>query len=234
MTKFKLLFNKDEMEKWVNEMVAQGYALKRTVVGMCTFEECAPNEYEYRIDFAKGFFKVTNKYRKFMEEKKVEIVDVWGPWVYLRKKVADGPIHVYTEVGSTITHYEQLKMLFKLVTGVEIFCLLLELLGLMGGNTQGLPSVCLIAAFVGVLIREIMRINDILFELKTRVGQDVGRLAKRGNGQYTGCLILGLLLNAVGFALQSPELLWLKVICHSLSIILFTLVIILRFPRKKP
>lgn len=234
MTKFKLLFNKNEMAKWVNEMAAQGYALTNFFMGACTFEKCDPGEYVYQIDFAKGFFKVTNKYREYVKEMGAEIVAVWGPWVYLRKKAVEGPLKLYTDVKSTITHYEQLKVLFKIVTGMEMLCLLMEILSLVAGNTSAMVSVCLIAALVGVLIREVMRINDILYELKSRIGQDTSKLEKRGNGQYTGFLILGLLLNAVGFAMQTAELLWLKVICHSLSIVFFTLVIILRFPRKKP
>ena len=50
MKKFKLYYDKDKEEAFLNEMSAKGYAMKRFFLGLYTFEKCRPGEYTYRVD----------------------------------------------------------------------------------------------------------------------------------------------------------------------------------------
>ena len=113
MIKFRLYWDKDKETVWLNDMAAKGYAMTGFFAGFYTFEKCEPGEYTYQIDFGDKFGSVTNDYREFMEETGVEIVQTWGFWVILRKKTADGPFVLYTDVDSQITHYTKIRNMFK-------------------------------------------------------------------------------------------------------------------------
>ena len=111
MVKFRLYLNKDDETKYLNEMAAKGYAMPGPrhpmtgfFAGFYSFEKCRPGEFIYQVDITEGMFRVTNDYREFMQEMGVEIVCLWGMWVILRKKAADGPFVLYTDVESTTEH----------------------------------------------------------------------------------------------------------------------------------
>ncbi len=107
MLKFKLYFDNEKEAEWLNEMAAKGYALTDYWWGLYNFEKCLPGEYVYQIDIVDGFFNVDDDYRQFMEDIGVELVCMWGFWVILRKKAADGPFQLYTDVESSIEHYSK-------------------------------------------------------------------------------------------------------------------------------
>lgn len=100
MTKFRIYFDKDKEVTWLNEMAAKGWAM--TGFSFCAyhFEPCAPGEYLYQVDFEGGAFSVSEDYREFMSEAGVEIVNVWGPYVFLRRKAGEGSFELYTDVES--------------------------------------------------------------------------------------------------------------------------------------
>lgn len=50
MKKFKIYFDKDKEEEWLNEMAQNGYAFTSFFLGMYSFEKCEPGEYSYQID----------------------------------------------------------------------------------------------------------------------------------------------------------------------------------------
>lgn len=64
MIKFKLYYDKDQEEKFLNEMSDQGYAMKKFFLGFYTFEPCNPGEYTYRVDLIAG--KDINEKNSFM------------------------------------------------------------------------------------------------------------------------------------------------------------------------
>ena len=57
MTKFKIYFDKDVETKWLNQMVAEGWALKSFFAGFYTFEECKKGEYIYPMSLSLDFIK---------------------------------------------------------------------------------------------------------------------------------------------------------------------------------
>lgn len=177
MTKFRIYFDKDKEVMWLNEMAAKGWAM--TSFGFCVyhFEPCRPGEYLYQIDFGDGMFSVSEDYREFMSEAGVEIVGVWGPYVFLRRKAEEGAFELYTDVESIMEHYKKIRTMFKIGFILETLCLIMEALaGLVGGNPLGWVAALLILVAMTVFIRQIVRINGIVAELKERLGGEPERV----------------------------------------------------------
>lgn len=56
-------------EKWLNKMSSRGYRLIRTGKMLYEFEQCNPNEFQYRIDFIGEKSKTgANEYGRFLED----------------------------------------------------------------------------------------------------------------------------------------------------------------------
>lgn len=181
MTKFRIYFDKDKEVMWLNEMAAKGWAM--TSFGGCVyhFEPCRPGEYQYQIDFGDGMFSVSEDYREFMSETGVEIVSVWGPYVILRRKAEEGAFELYTDVESIMEHYKKIRTMFKIGFILETLCLIMEALaGLVGGNPIGWVAAFFILVVMMVFIRQIVRINGIVAELKERLGGEPERAALEG------------------------------------------------------
>ncbi len=200
MVKFKLMYDKDKETEWLNQMVAEGYALTGFFCGFYSFDKCQPGEYVYQVDFRKGFFCVDNDYREFMREAGVEIVCCWGFWVILRRKASEGPFELYTDVESTIEHYTTIRKMFKVAIAIEMLCLFLETFVAVTGNMLAGIFVFLIAAIILPLVKEIIRINDILRELKSRLGQVEESCGEKR--KVSLFLSIGLLCNGIAVLLQ--------------------------------
>ena len=50
MKKFKLYFDKEKEETWLNEMCGKGLAMTKFFLGVYTFAPCEPGAYIYQID----------------------------------------------------------------------------------------------------------------------------------------------------------------------------------------
>lgn len=205
MTKFRLLFNKDEEVEWLNEMSGRGWALTGYFLGFYSFVRCEPGEYVYQVDFSDKFGRVSTDYREFMAETGVEIVEIWGWWVILRQKASQGEFQMYTDVESRIGHYTKIRTMFKAVTAVEIGCLFIEVSSAVGGSGEvkfmAKLAACGIVVLLAALIREILRINGILAELKGRNG-DLWEENASG-GRRDGLLAAGLGFNALSIVLRT-------------------------------
>ena len=129
MIRFRLYYNKDTETEWLNKMAADGWALTGFFAGFYRFEECEKGEYTYQVDLGDQLFSVSSEYRELMEELGVEIVTLWGYWIILRKRTADGPFELYTDVESQIEHYTKILRMFKVVCILEIICMLIEVAG---------------------------------------------------------------------------------------------------------
>lgn len=202
MTKFRLYFDKDKETAFLNEMSRKGYAMTGFCVGFYRFDRCLPGEYIYQIDITEGMFRVSNDYREFMRDMDVEIVCLWGPWVILRKKAAQGAFELYTDVESSIAHYTKIKKTFQLATVMEIICLFLEIWGILRGVAAAWSFAFILGAIAIAFVRQLMRINDILAELKGRSG-DTGEQSYSGRkGKISGYLAAGLFLNGVALLIR--------------------------------
>lgn len=223
MVRFRLYYNKERETAFLNEMSQKGYAMTGFCAGLFTFDRCEPGEYIYQIDITQGFFRVSDEYREFMREMDVEIVCLWGPWVILRKKAAEGPFVMYTDVESTIQQYTKIQRLFKGAAIAEIMAMLVEIVCAIQGSSLALVFFFLLAAICAAMIRELIRVKGILVELKSRQGLEPEEKDSDGKKNLSGLIALGFLFNAFGLLLQEtgPDGEFLKGFFQGLAIVCF-------------
>lgn len=107
MYKFRLYYDKDREEIFLNDMAAKGYAMEKFFLGLYTFTRCEPGEYTYRVDLIKGkTAKETNDFYDLVREAGGELVQTWGFWAFYRKR---GAFELYTDQESQIAQYEKIK-----------------------------------------------------------------------------------------------------------------------------
>ncbi len=194
MIKFRMYYDKDKETAWLNEMVAQGWAMTGFFAGFYRFEQCEPGEYTYQIDFGDKFFNISNGYREFMEDMGVQIVQKWGFWIILRKLASEGEFKLYTDVDSSIEHYTKIRTMFKIGTIIELICFFVEMWCAMQGNKMAIWMMFFIMILVFVLMKAAFKTNYIIAELKERKGEVVK--CGFGKGKVSPLLPCGMLINS--------------------------------------
>lgn len=200
MYKYKMFLDKDKETEWLNKLAKEGLYATSFFAGFWTFEEGAPNEYTYQIDFGDKFGSVSSDYKEFMDESNIEIVFNWGFWVALRKKTSLGEFNLYTDVDSQIEHYKKILLMFKCVTIFELVILLIEilLLSLNGFSAAGLAPItvilAIVLAFVNITIRTANTVDELI-ERKTGI-------ANQKKKNVSPLIPSGLLLNSCGLLMQ--------------------------------
>ncbi len=125
MIRFKMTFDKDLEQDWINDWCRQGWACVSFFVGVYTFVPCRPGEYIYQIDLMPGTgLRASDPegYREFMEDTGVEVVQRWARWVYLRRRAEEGPFEVYTDPQSKMDMYRRIRSMFLWFLVVELLC----------------------------------------------------------------------------------------------------------------
>lgn len=224
MIRFRLYYNKDTETEWLNKMAADGWALTGFFAGFYRFEECEKGEYTYQVDLGDQLFSVSSEYRELMEELGVEIVTLWGYWIILRKRTADGPFELYTDVESQIEHYTKILRMFKVVCILEIICMLIEVAGGLSGNPLGWAAAVLLASFVLVCVNAVGKTKGVLVELEARKSG-----IEQENSVRTISVLLptGLLINACLLAAQDSISPTIHMVLQILAIILMAAGLIL-------
>ncbi len=124
MKKFRLYFDKDKEEKWLNEMSQQGWAMVEFFAGLYCFSPCEPGEYIYRIDMPEEVGRTpiwykNGEYIELVEETGAEYVCRWGWWMIFRKEAAKGAFELYTDVESQIALYRRIRRAFLIIGMLE-------------------------------------------------------------------------------------------------------------------
>lgn len=181
MIRYRFYFDKDAETEWLNQMAADGWAMKRFFAGFYDFEKCECGEYTYQVDFGDRLFSVSGDYRELMQDAGIEIVQTWGFWVILRKKASRGKFELYTDVSSSIGHYKKIRRMFKIATIVEMICFFSELVvGAFGGVAMGYVFALLLGIFLVGLLNATVKLNDVIAELEVRLtGIETGRRSRR-------------------------------------------------------
>lgn len=201
MTKFRLYFDKDKETTWINEMAQKGYALKSFFAGFYNFEKCEPGEYIYQIDFGNKLYSVSDDYREFMAENNIEIVCLWGYWIILRKRAAEGEFVLYTDVDSSIEHYTKILKMFKVISILELICFMVEVAAAMNGATVGIWGMILIGILTIAMMRATLSTKRTINELKERKGEAPAK--GMASGKVSPVLLAGLLFNMVAISLNN-------------------------------
>lgn len=127
MKKFRLYFDKDAEQNWLNKMSVQGWAFEKFFLGYYIFVPCKPKEFIYQIDLLDNWNGDKKDFSDFMEDSGVEVVNQWYRWVFLRKKASDGPFEMYTDIESKISQYKRIKNFFMIGFLLEIMCFCIEI-----------------------------------------------------------------------------------------------------------
>jgi hypothetical protein len=112
---WKAYWDYEKEEKWLNEMSAKGMALTDYSWCRYVFEETSDYQYIFRIELLENMpsHPESIAYLRFLEENGVECVASCMRWVYLRKKAAEGPFDIYTDISSKIRHYKRMFILWN-------------------------------------------------------------------------------------------------------------------------
>lgn len=231
MIKYRLYFDKDAETEWLNQMAADGWAMKRFFAGFYSFEKCEKGEYVYQIDFGDRLFAVSSDYRELMQDAGIEIVQTWSYWVILRKKASEGKFELYTDVESSIEHYKKIRRMFKVVTIAEMLCIFIELYcGAVEGIPMGYAVALLLGAFLAGLLNALMRLNDTIAEL------DVRLTGIERSGRYRNisvCMAAGMLMSACSILLTDVVSLGLRHTIQIIAIILLAVGLFQTFACRK-
>ena len=118
----------EKEEKWLNEMAAKGLALVDYSIFRYSFEPCEPGEYTFKIQLLEHNpnHPESEQYIRFMEETGAEQVASYLNWVYFRKKTAEGPFEIFSDIESKLKHYILIKLICQSYTTNFYICFLLE------------------------------------------------------------------------------------------------------------
>ena len=88
----------EKEEQWLNTMAQSGWVLDK--VGFVTYHfiACEPGEYTVRLEMREH----DEEYIHFMEETGAEYVGRMVKWIFFRKKAADGPFDIFSDIDSRI------------------------------------------------------------------------------------------------------------------------------------
>ena len=128
----------EKEEQWLNEMALNGWALDG--VGLCEyrFVACEPGEYTVRLEMHAW----DEEYISFMRETGAEYVGRMMAWIYFRKKTAEGPFDLYSDIDSRIDHLKRIVRMLAIVGGANLAIGLFNSLN----GVRGLPAINLCCA----------------------------------------------------------------------------------------
>ena len=156
MIKFKLYYDKDQEEKFLNEMSNRGYAMEKFFLGLYFFEPCNPGEYTYRVDLIAGKgIKETNSFYDLVRDAGGELVQTWGFWAFYRKK---GSFDLYTDRESQITQYEKIRKLFLGIGFLELMVVFMQISQYIEhGSVYSLLGVIIFTLLTIVLFAQVIK-----------------------------------------------------------------------------
>ncbi len=105
MFKWFWVWEFEKEEEWLNEMALNGWVLESVGFSRYTFEKCEPGEYNVRLEM----HGLDESYVDFMRETGAEYVGRMVAWIYFRKKTADGPFDLFSDIDSRIGHLKRIS-----------------------------------------------------------------------------------------------------------------------------
>jgi hypothetical protein len=127
INKLYFVWDFEKEEDWLNEMALKGWVLERVGFTDYHFEACEPGEYTVRLEM-RSF---DEDYLAFLEDTGAEYIGRIFAWIYLRKKTADGPFDIFSDIDSRIRHLDRIC---KMLLVVGAFNLLIGLINHVGAG----------------------------------------------------------------------------------------------------
>lgn len=157
-------WNDEQEEAWLTDRARQGWHLREPgVFGFYTFEQGAPRNVVYRLDF-KTAGKDKEEYLQLFADAGWEHVGEMSGWQYFRKEAPEGETpEIYTEKSSKIHEYQ--RLLFFLVIFLPIYSVTLSR---VGSGSSGLWKALslVLGLFVLLYAYAIVRIFLRILQLK--------------------------------------------------------------------
>ena len=106
----------EKEEQWLNTMAQSGWVLDK--LGLCKYEfvACEPGEYTVRLEMRDH----DQEYIDFIAETGAEYVGRMAKWIYFRKKAADGPFDIFSDIDSRIAHLDKIGKMLGIVGGANM------------------------------------------------------------------------------------------------------------------
>lgn len=116
MHKWYWVWEFEKEDDWLNDMALNGWVLDS--VGFCTyrFVRCEPGEYSVHTEMHPA----DEGYVDFMRETGAEYVGRMMMWMYFRKKTADGPFDLFSDIDSRIGHLDKIGKMLRIVGGANL------------------------------------------------------------------------------------------------------------------
>ncbi|MFT8871952.1 MAG: DUF2812 domain-containing protein [Sporolactobacillus sp.] len=172
---YKLYWDYEKEEAWLNRMVETGWALVHYSVGRYVFDACPSGAYIYRIELLDQAAKhrKSKDYLTLLEESGIEHIASYANWIYLRKRADQGPFELYSDLDSRIAHYRKIKKMWLALTLAEGTVAFVNIgigLLILGHNAMTwfsltlIAASCVLAVFFVIYLRRIGKKIGILEE----------------------------------------------------------------------
>ncbi len=153
-TVWKMYFDFEKEERWLNAMAAEGWALVRYGWRRYTFAQSAPGEWTYRLELlpkAAGAAE-SREYLDSMREHGVETVATSASWVYFRKRTGEGPFELFDNAEARIAHHKRVGTMYGTVAAA-LLPMTVSSLNQIGHVSWLAPALALeLALIVGVAL----------------------------------------------------------------------------------
>lgn len=159
MRKFKLYWDKDREEQWLNEMADIGWGMTKFFLGLYTFEPCKAGEYQYRIDFPGNSLndEERREYIGFVEDTGAEYVSQWMVWIYFRKETTKGRFEIYSDYESKIMVYTRIHSFLKKLLALELLALVINIPSIWMGSIFNLFLALVLLLPIMVVISVVLK-----------------------------------------------------------------------------
>ena len=116
MHKWYWVWEFEKEDDWLNDMALNGWVLDS--VGFCSyrFVRCEPGEYNVHTEMHAA----DEAYVNFMRETGAEYVGRMMMWMYFRKKTADGPFDLFSDIDSRIDHLNKIGRILSMIGGANL------------------------------------------------------------------------------------------------------------------
>jgi len=173
-TVYRLSWDFEKEELWLNAMSAKGLALFHYSWGAYQFEQSAPSEWTYRIELLPQLASKpeSKNYLAFMADTGAQSVVTYRRWVYFRKLTTDEPFEIFSDRDSRITHYRRALTLYVPLCAALISSMVVETVIGIVNATHGGPGL----AFTLPLLAWQLAVTALLATLAIRISRRVRAL----------------------------------------------------------
>lgn len=168
----------EKEERWLNDMAALGWNLMDTTGVRYVFERGTPGEYRFKLELLDAMPNTaeSQRYLRFMEDAGIEQVASCGRWVYFRRRAADGPFDLFSDLDSRIAHLRRIRTLFLTLLGVELLAVVLQIIAY--GHMYSLDFKQVLGPVYFGLVAGLLILVAVLAVQSVRIGRHIGRLKK--------------------------------------------------------